>query len=152
MTVVRTLRLSLIYGGTASFVIAVVGSVWGALVADLPGMLSALIGAAVGFAFMGITALSVLLAAHLTRDDPGSPLFLVVIMGAWLAKFVGFLVLVIALRDQPFVDETVLFFSLVAAAVGSVAADVIAVLRSRVPYVEPDLPGTGADSSSEASS
>lgn len=151
MSVARTLRLSMIYGGIVSFLIAVVGSVVGALVAELPGMLSALIGSAVGFAFMGITALSVLLAASLTRDDPGSPMFLVVIMGAWLAKFVGFLLLVLGLRDQPFVDPIVLFVCLVSAAIGSVAADVVAVLRSRVPYVDADLPTVDPDSSSEAS-
>lgn len=151
MSVARTLRLSVVYGGIVSFLIAVIGSVIGALVSELPGMLSALIGSAVGFAFMGITALSVLLAARLTRDDPGSPVFLVVIMGAWLAKFVGFLLLVLALRDQPFVDPIVLFVSLVAAAIGSVGADVVAVLRSRVPYVDSELPAAPLDSSSEPS-
>lgn len=152
MNLDQTLRKSLVYGGIVSFIIAIVGSVIGALVAELPGLLSALVGAAVGFVFVGITALSVMLAARLTRDDPGSPIFFGVIMGAWLLKFVAFLALVFVLRDLDTFDPIVLFFSLVAAAIGTVGADVVAVLRSRVPYVETSLPTADPDSSSEASS
>lgn len=152
MNLDQTLRKSLIYGGIVSFIIAIVGSVIGALVAGLPGLLSALVGAAVGFVFVGITALSVMLAARLTRDDPGSPIFFGVIMGAWLLKFVAFLALVFVLRDLATFDPIVLFFSLIAAAIGTVGADVVAVLRSRVPYVEASLPTTDPDSSSDAPS
>lgn len=146
MNVTHTLRMSLVYGAIASFVIAIIGSVIGALVAGLPGLLSALVGSAVGFVFVGVTALSVLLAARLTRDDHGSPLFFAVIMGAWLLKFVAFLGLVLALRDLDAFDPFVLFFSLVAAALGSVGGDVVAVLRSRVPYTDPAMPKPSADS------
>jgi len=148
MNVTSTLRMSLIYGAIVSFVIAIIGSTIGALVAGLPGLLAALIGSAVGFLFVGVTALSVLLAARLTREDPSSPLFFAVIMGAWLLKFVAFLALVLALRDLDAFDRIVLFFSLIAAAVGSVAADVAAVLRSRVPYTDRALPEASADSTS----
>jgi hypothetical protein len=146
----HTLRMSLIYGAVVVFLIAIVGSIIGALVAELPGLLAALVGSAVGFVFVGITALSVLLAARLTRDDPGSPLFFGVIMGAWLLKFAAFLGLAVALRDSVALDPVVLFLSLVAAAVGTVAADVVAVLRSRVPYIEPALPTPAVDSTSGA--
>jgi hypothetical protein len=142
--------MSLIYGAVVVFLIAIVGSIIGALVAELPGLLAALVGSAVGFVFVGITALSVLLAARLTRDDPGSPLFFGVIMGAWLLKFAAFLGLAVALRDSVALDPVVLFLSLVAAAVGTVAADVVAVLRSRVPYIEPALPTPAVDSTSGA--
>lgn len=150
MNLAHTLRMSLIYGAVVVFLIAIVGSILGALVSGLPGLLSALVGSAVGFLFVGITALSVLLAARLTRDDPGSPLFFGVIMGAWLLKFVAFLGLVFALRDREAFDPVVLFFALIAAAVGTVAADVVAVLRSRVPYIDPALPTPAADSTSGA--
>lgn len=152
MNATHTLRTSLVYGAIVSFIIAIVGSVIGALVAGLPGLLSALVGSAAGFVFVGVTALSVLLAARLTREDPSSPLFFAVIMGAWLLKFVAFLGLVLALRDLDAFDPMVLFFSLVAAAVGSVSADVVAVLRSRVPYTDPTLPEPSVDSTSGPSS
>ena len=145
MNVERTLKLSLIYGGIASFLIAIVGSVVGALVADLAGLLAALIGAAVGFLFVGITALSVLVAVRTTKDDPSSPIFFVIIMGAWLLKLVGFIAFVAIFRTVDGVDPVVLFVCLVAAAVGSVGADVVAVLRSRIPYADPPLPSGTAD-------
>lgn len=134
-TVQKTLRAALIYGAIASVVIAVLGSIIGGMVAGTPGVVSALIGAGVGFLFVGVTALSVLLAASLTRDDPGNPLFFGVIMGAWLIKFVAFLASVLLLRDQSFIDPIVLFVCLVASAILSVTGDVVAALRSRVPYV-----------------
>jgi NO-binding membrane sensor protein with MHYT domain len=71
-------------------------------------------------------------------------------MGAWLLKFVAFLGLVFALRDREAFDPVVLFFALIAAAVGTVAADVVAVLRSRVPYIDPAFPTPAADSTSGA--
>jgi len=71
-------------------------------------------------------------------------------MGAWLLKFAAFLGLAVALRDSVALDPVVLFLSLVAAAVGTVAADVVAVLRSRVPYIEPALPTPAVDSTSGA--
>ncbi|RZS59172.1 hypothetical protein EV141_0389 [Microcella putealis] len=145
MNVERTLKLSLVYGGVVSFLIAIVGSVVGALVADLPGLLAALIGAAVGFLFVGITALSVLIAVRSTKDDPSSPLFFVIIMGAWLLKLVGFIVFTAVFRTVEGLDPVVLFVCLISAAVGSVGADVVAVLRSRIPYTEPPLPGAVAD-------
>ncbi|MGY6497715.1 MAG: hypothetical protein ACXIUP_05760 [Microcella sp.] len=152
MNVEKTLKLSLIYGGAVSIVIAIVGSVVGALVADLAGLLSALIGAAVGFLFVGITALSVLIAVRTTKDDPSSPIFFVIIMGAWLLKLVGFIAFVAIFRGVDALDPVVLFVALVAAAIGSVGADVVAVLRSRIPYTDPALPGDSSDSSDRGSS
>lgn len=152
MNVEKTLKLSLLYGAAVSILIAIVGSVVGALVADLAGLLSALIGSAVGFLFVGITALSVLIAVRTTKDDPSSPVFFVIIMGAWLVKLVGFIAFVAVFRGVDALDPVVLFVALVAAAVGSVGADVVAVLRSRIPYADPPLPGGAADSSDRASS
>jgi len=147
MNVERTLKLSLIYGAVVAVLIAIVGSVVGALVAELPGLLAGLLGAAVGFAFVGVTALSIMLAIRLTRNDPSSPLFFAVIMGAWLLKLVGFIAFVAIFRNVAAFDPVVLFVCLIAAAIGSVAVDVVAVLRSRIPYVSPAMPHGDADSS-----
>ena len=147
MNVERTLKLSLIYGAVVAVLIAMVGSVVGALVAELPGLYAGLLGAAVGFAFVGVTALSIMLAIRLTRNDPSSPLFVAVIMGAWLLKLSVFIAFVAIFRDVAAFDPVVLFVCLVAAAIGTVAVDVLAVLRSRIPYVAPRLPDGDADSS-----
>lgn len=136
------LRLSLVYGGALTFAIAIVGSVVGALVADLPGLLSALIGAGMAFVFLGLTAASILVADRVTGSDLLSPAYFGIVIGSWVLKFIAFLALVIALRDAPFVEPTVLFVTLVIAVVGGLVTDIVAVTRSRVPYVsDVQLPG-----------
>lgn len=136
------LRLSLIYGAALFAAMAIVGSIVGALVSELPGLLSALIGAGMGFVFLAVTAVSILLADGLTKGDLLSPVFFAVVLGAWLLKFVVFLVLVFTLREAPFVDTTVLFATLVLAVLGGLVTDLVAVSRGRVPHVSDiALPG-----------
>ena len=129
------LRLSLIYGGALTFAIAIVGSVVGALAAELPGLLSDLIGAGMAFVFLGLTAASILVADRVTGSDLLSPAYFGIVIGSWILKFIAFLALVITLRDAPFVEPTVLFVTLVVAVVGGLVTDIVAVTRSRVPYV-----------------
>ena len=136
------LRLSLVYGASLFAAIAVVGSVVGALVSELPGLLSALIGAGMGFVFLAVTAVSILLADRITKGDLLSPVFFALVLGAWLLKFVVFLVLVFTLREASFVDPVVLFVTLVLAVLGGLVTDLVAVSRGRVPYVSDiTLPG-----------
>lgn len=137
------LRLSLVYGASLFAAIAVVGSVVGALVSELPGLLSALIGAGMGFVFLAVTAVSILLADRITKGDLLSPVFFALVLGAWLFKFVVFLVLVFTLREASFIDPVVLFVTLVIAVLGGLVTDLVAVSRGRVPYVSDiTLPGS----------
>jgi hypothetical protein len=141
-TAAPVLRRALVYGAAVSFAIAIIGSVAGALVAELPGMLSALIGAGMGFVFLALTAASILLADRVTGSDLLSPAYFGIVIGAWILKFIVFLVLVFTLRDATFVEPVVLFVCLVAAVVGGLVTDIVAVTRSRLPYVsDVRLPG-----------
>lgn len=134
-TAAPVLRRALVYGAGTSFAIAIIGSVVGALVAGLPGTLSALIGAGMGFVFLGLTAASILLADRVTGSDLLSPAYFGIVIGAWMLKFIVFIALVFALRDATFVEPVVLFVTLVAAVIGGLITDMVAVTRSRVPYV-----------------
>ncbi len=145
-TAAPALRSSLIYGGAVTFAIAVVGSVIGALVSGLPGMLSALIGAGMGFVFLGLTAASILVADRVTGSDLLSPAYFGIVIGSWMLKFIGFLVLVFTLRDAPFVDGVVLFATLVIAVLAGLVTDIVAITRARVPYVsDVQLPPAPSD-------
>jgi hypothetical protein len=143
-TAAPALRLSLIYGASLALAIAVVGSVIGALVAELPGLLSALIGAGMGFVFLAVTAASILLADRATRGDLLSPAYFAIVLGSWLLKFVLFLVLVFTLREAAFIEPTVLFITLVIAVLGGLVVDLVAVARARVPYVSDTASPGGA--------
>jgi hypothetical protein len=148
MSAVPILKRILAYGGILALVIAVAGSVIGFLVAGGSGVLSALIGTAMAVVFLGITAASIVVATRIARGDFLSVAFFGIVMGAWLLKFVLFLVLVFLLKDQPWIQPTILFLSLVVAVLGTLVVDVVVIARSRLPYVsDVRLPGDSAEAS-----
>lgn len=137
MSAIPILRRALIFGALFAVVLGMVGSVVGYFAAGGAGVASALIGAAMAAVFLGITALSILLAS---RYDILA--FFGIVMGAWLLKFVLFMILAFALRDQPWIDATVMFLTLVAGVIGTLVVDVVVVAKSRLPYVSNiTLPG-----------
>ena len=142
MKTATILARALVYGGILTVAIALIGSVVGYLVAGGPGLVSALIGAGLTALFMGFTALSILLAARVTKGEASSTLFFGIVLGVWLLKFVVFIVILVLLRDQPFIEPLVMFFAILAAVIGSLVVDVIAYVGARVPYVgDVALPG-----------
>lgn len=149
MRTASVLGRALVYGAILTVGIAVVGSAIGYFAAGVPGLLSALIGAGLTALFMGFTALSIVIAAKVTKDEPSSTLFFGIVLGMWLLKFVVFIVILVLLRDQPFLQPLVMFFSILAAVIGSLVVDVVAFLRSRVPYVG-DIPLPGETERSDA--
>ena len=132
---------ALVYGGILAVGIAVVGSGLGYVIAGTSGLLSALVGAVLTTVFMGVTALSILVASRVTKHDASSVLFFGVILGFWIFKFIAFIVIVIMLRSASFVQPFIMFVSILAAVIGSLAVDVLAFVRTRVPYVDdPAIP------------
>lgn len=123
-------RRVLIWSALVAAIVAVVGGVIGFFVAGVPGLVSALIGAAITLVFAGITVLSVILAARLD-----TMFFMAVILGAWLLKFVLFLGTLFAIRGQAFIHDWMLWGSLVAAVVGTLAVDVVCVVTARIGHV-----------------
>ena len=127
---VPVLRRTLAYGFAFAAAIAVVGGVIGLLVAGPIAAWSAVIGAVMAGVFLGITALSILIAV---RFDIVA--FFGIVLGAWLLKFVAFIVAALALRDQPWINPTALFLSLIAGVIASLVVDVVVVMKTRMPYV-----------------
>src|SRR5690606_25424708 len=93
------------------------------------------------FAFLALTAGSILLGQRLTVDDPNSPLFYGVVLGAWLVKLIVFFVFMIWLRGQSWLDPWVFFLTVIVAVLGSLVIDALSFVRSRTPYVDVELPG-----------
>ena len=127
---VPVLKRTLAYGFAFAAAIAVVGGVIGLLVAGPIAAWSAVIGAVMAGVFLGITALSILIAV---RYDIVA--FFGIVLGAWLLKFVAFIVVALALRDQPWINPTALFLSLIAGVISSLVVDVVVVMKTRMPYV-----------------
>ncbi|MHB1234220.1 MAG: hypothetical protein ACYCZK_00920 [Microbacteriaceae bacterium] len=118
-------------------VIAVAGSSIGFAVAGTPGLVGALIGTAMALVFLGITAASIVVASKYSLIA-----FFGIVMGAWLVKFVLFLVLLLMLKDQTWIQPTVMLLCAVVAVVGTLIVDVLVIARSRLSYVSDiTLPG-----------
>ncbi|KPG85390.1 hypothetical protein [Frigoribacterium sp. RIT-PI-h] len=118
------------YTGLLALVIAVVGGGLGYLFAGTDGLWSALVGVGLAILFAAITAASMLVAIRFTLGA-----FFGIVMGAWLLKLVIFIVLLVVLRDQPFVNDVVLFLALVVSIIGTLAVDALVVVRGRLAYV-----------------
>ncbi|MBC7442216.1 MAG: hypothetical protein H7311_06810 [Ramlibacter sp.] len=134
-TSIPVFRRILVYGGVLAAGIAVVGAVVGGLAAGSEGVVSALIGTVLSVVFMGITAGSILLANRFAGTAAAIGAFFGIVMGGWLVKFVVFLVLMVLLKDQPWIQPVVLFLSIIAGVVGSLLVDVFVLMKSRMTYV-----------------
>jgi hypothetical protein len=135
------MRRVLIWGAILAAGIAIVAAPIGYAVAGLPGLIGGLLGAAMGLVFMGATAASILVANRFADSPAYQTVFLGVVMGGWLLKLVLFLIATVLLRDQPWLEPSVLGLALIGVVVGSLVVDLVVVARSRVPAVS-DLPAS----------
>jgi hypothetical protein len=111
--------------------IASLGSLAGFFVEGMNGVISALIGSGLAFVFGALTVVSMMIGRKLSLGG-----FFGVVMGGWLVKLIGFALLARSLQGAEFINGPVLFLTLVAAILGSLVIDSIAVLSARIPVVE----------------
>lgn len=143
-------RRILVWAAVLAVALAVVGGVVGLLVAGTPGLAGGLLGAVLSVVFLGLTAVSVLVALRVSKGQMISGAFFGIVMGTWLLKFVLFLVVLVALRDRTWVDFPVLAVVIIAGVVGSLVIDVVAVAKARIP-IGVSLPGDADRAASDGS-
>lgn len=142
MTVAPLLTRALLYGAIVAVAVAVVAGTIGVLTSGLPGLFGGLLGAALSAVFLGLTAVSILIAGRVTRGDAGNPVFFGIVLGVWVLKLVAFVIAAILMRGWDDVDPVVFFWAVIAAVLGSLIGDIVALARTRIPYVSDiDLPG-----------
>jgi hypothetical protein len=140
------LRTTLIWSGAVTAALAVVGSLVGYLVAGPEGLWSALVGVLVAAVFLGITGASILIANRWYGDPLYVPVFFGIVMGGWILKLVVFIVVLLVLRGQPWMNPTVFFVAVVVSVLASLAIDVVVLLRMRIPHVSDiELPTVAPD-------
>jgi hypothetical protein len=132
----RALRSSLVLGAIITAVIGAVGGVIGYSIQGWTGVVSALVGALIAFIFMGVTAASILLGQKLSGGSIASGAFFATVLGAWLLKFVLFLVALSFIRSITELNAVVALGCVIAAVIGALVSDVVAVSRARVPVVD----------------
>ena len=124
-------RTVLVRGSLLSLVVAALGGGIGWIIVGTAGLAGGLIGAAIAFVFSSLTALSVLFGARLPLGG-----FFGLVLGGWILKLVIFMALIVNLKGADWLDGKTLFLSLVAAIIGTLTIDSLAVLRARIPVVE----------------
>ena len=112
--------------------------VWG-LIEGLPGVWGALLGAAIGGAFVLTTAIVVIATARSAPTTAAA-----VLLGTWLLKIVIAIGVVAALSPLDFYAHTAFAVTIIAAMVVVLAAETWAILKTRAPYVEPGSGNEGA--------
>jgi hypothetical protein len=135
--ITRALR----YGVILTVAILVIGSIVGYLLGGVEGLVSALVGTGVTAVFMGVTTLSFVVAARVAKLPEGIVVYYGIILGTFFLKLVIFLILILALRSAPWLNPTIFGFTIIAAVLGTLIVDVLAMQRGRVAYVDVSLPG-----------
>jgi len=107
--------------------IAVLGGGLGLIFAGVAGLVSGLIGATLALLFSSLTALSVFFGGKLSLGG-----FFGVVLGGWIVKLIGFVILIALLKGASFIAGPVLFFTLVASILGTLVIDSRIVLKSRI--------------------
>lgn len=127
------LRTTLVWSGVLTGILAVVGAIIGFLVGGPNGLWSALVGVLLAAVFLGMTAGSILLAGRAQGPDRVT-LFFGIIVGAWVIKLIVFVVVLLVLRGQPWVQGGVFFVAVIVSVLASLVVDAVALARARVPY------------------
>ena len=125
------MRRVLLVTGVGFGVLLPLGTAIGWIVAGSPIGLGILLGLAIPAVFFGLTVVAGVLAAKLDNGP-----FVGVVMTSWLVKVVALLVVMAAIKDATFYRPAAFFVAFVVGLVGWLAAEVVVVLRTRVPYVE----------------
>jgi hypothetical protein len=138
------LTRALRYGAILTIIVLVVGGLIGFLVGGVAGLVSALLGTGVTAVFMGLTGGSFVVASRVAKLPEGIAVYYGIILGTFIVKFVIFLILVISLRHVSWLNPTVFGLTTIAAVLGTLIVDTLAVVRGRVPYTDAVLPGENA--------
>lgn len=125
------MRAAIRYGVIGLVLLTVVGVVVATLVAGLPGLWGALIGAALGGGFILTTALSV----RITEKSPPT-MAGAVLLGGWVVKMLLAIVVLGLLKGMDFYSKPALGLVVVGALVLVLGAEVYGVLRTKAPYVD----------------
>lgn len=129
------LTRALILGAGLTVGLALVGSLIGYLVAGPAGLASALVGTALTAVFMGFSTLSVFTAERVSKRRGSNSAYFGIVLGMSLLKFPVFIVILVLVRSQLWLNPYIFFFALVAAVVGSLVVDIVALAGARVSYV-----------------
>ncbi len=129
----RALRFEVL----ATVALAVVFGVIGYFVSAAPGAIGGVLGVAIAGLMSCLTVGSIAFANHRFISNPNFVvIFFGIVAGGWLLKLIVFVVMLILLKNQTWLDSRIFFFGLVAGIAVSLLIDVLVIAKSRLPYVD----------------
>jgi len=144
------LRTTLVWSAVLTGILAVAGALIGYLVGGLDGLWSALVGVLLAAVFLGMTAGSILVAGRAQGPDRVT-LFFGIVVGAWVLKLLVFVVVLLLLRGQPWVQGGVFLVAVIVSVLASLVVDAVVLSRARVPYTgDVALPQASEEGGDEA--
>lgn len=126
------------YGAAGLVAVTVVSVIAWTLAAGTHGLWGALVGAAVGGAFILATVITMYATRNVAPTTTGA-----ILLGSWLLKIIVAIVVMIIVGGMHFYDRRALVVTIIAALVVMLAAEATAIARTQTPYVDPSGPGDG---------
>ena len=148
----RILRAATVWGAIATAAIAILGAGLALAIGGGNAAYSVLAGAAIAAVLMLMTTASILVANRWFGQDLYVPIFFGIVLGSWIIKLIVFIVAMLLLRGQPWIEPVPFFLAVVASVLASLAIDAVVMLRIRLPYADVSLPGDEDDESDEGES
>ncbi|WP_182359939.1 hypothetical protein [Tomitella gaofuii] len=133
------------YGAVGLAAVTVVSLVVWGLVAGVPGVWGALVGAAVGGAFILATIIIMYATRNVAPTTTGA-----ILLGSWLLKIIIAIAVMVVVRRMDFYDKPALVVTIIAVLVVMLAAESTAIARTNATYVTPEPSVGDADEGASA--
>lgn len=135
------------FGAVGLAVVTVVSLVVWGLIAGGPGVWGALVGAAVGGAFILATVVTMYATRNVAPTTTGA-----ILLGSWLLKIIIAIAVMVVVRRMDFYDTAALVVTIIAVLVVMLAAEATAIGRTNTPYVTPEASPGAADGRADSGS
>lgn len=134
-----TMGAVLRWGSLGAVVALILAAGIGWLVDGTTGLWGGLLGIAIPVCFFSITVIVALLTLRVRPEVFGATL-----LGSWVLKLIVLIAVLALLSGADFYNRTVFFVAFVVGTVGYLVMEATVIVRTRVPYIEPNTPEPGA--------
>lgn len=121
------------WGIIVSILLVLVFAGIGWLVSGMTGVVGGAIGAGIAGIFLTLTAGSIAFANRFSSSPAFLQIFFSIVMGAWILKLIVFFAAALLLRDQPWLNSTMMFIGVIVGVVVSLTANAVVFARGRIP-------------------
>lgn len=121
------------WGVIASVLLVIIFAGIGWLVSGMTGVIGGAIGAGIAGMFITLTAGSIAFANRFSSSPAFLQIFFSIVMGAWLLKIVVFFAAALLLKDQPWLNSTLMFIGVIVGVIVSLTVNAIVFARGRIP-------------------